>query len=89
MKPTINDLAKELLESTKSIPGFEDTGLRYVGNNQRGFSPCIATGRVMVSDAGVPIVWPTMAHLRVWAFNYMVQKSKIVIPSKGMSINKA
>lgn len=38
VRPGVDQLAQELLTNTKPVPGFEDSGLRYAGNAQMGFS---------------------------------------------------
>lgn len=82
--PPRAQLEKEMLEATRPIPGFEDTGLRYAGNEQMGYYPCIESGAVIVSATGNPIVWPTKAHLRLWADQWLLlqarQQSGIVVP---------
>lgn len=83
-RPTVEQLAQEMMDNTKPVPGFEDAGLRYAGSAQMGYFPCVPNGAVMVSNCGSPIIWPSLAHLRAWAHNHLMQKSNIVIPTGGM-----
>lgn len=82
-QPTVDQLAKELMDNTKPVPGYEDSGLRYAGNANMGYFGCASNGAVMVGPGGTTIIWPTLAHLRAWAHNYLMQKSNIVIPVGG------
>lgn len=78
-------LQADMFAATKPIPGLEAIGMRYAGNDQQGFFPCNETGAVMLAQDGRPMLWPTMAHLRLWAHSYLTQKPPmIVIPTGGL-----
>lgn len=83
--PTPEALAEGMLDATKPIPGLEGIELRYAGNEKIGFFPCMPDGSVMGTPIGLPIVLPTMAHLKMWVCSFIRQQqrqaSNIVIPT--------
>lgn len=81
---TSEQLNQALIDFTAPIPGMEDTNMRYVGNDNLGYYPCMPDGGILQNQYGNYIVLPTMAHLRAWTVNFILQKQRqasgIVIP---------
>jgi hypothetical protein len=83
MPTETEDLLKGMLDATKPIPGFEDTDLRYAGNENMGYFPCMKNGSIVLLNRTAPLIFPTMAHLRMWAHGQS-HESNIVIPKMGV-----
>lgn len=69
-------LNHEQFKQTTPIPGFE--ALRYAGNRNKGFWPCLGDGTCIRSSDGAPIHFGCMAHLRMWAFKWYNSAGMII-----------
>ena len=87
MKLSKEELLKKMKDETKPIPGLEDTDLRYAGNENMGYFPCMGNGSIVVGPGGSPMILPSITHLQVWALGQAGQGSRIVIPNLEIQPN--